>query len=135
VQSKKTVSENSAVQIGAQFALDEASHGCTVAPGSGEEGLELLPDDFVQERLLGLVAFVLDGQGSAGTGAKRRGERPEDCLLEGVQASGVPACTGPRASHREWIASIAGYLKECSLETGAKSFLIERPPSSVRAFC
>ena len=71
MQSKKTVSENSAVQIGAQFALDEASHGCTVAPGSGEEGLELLPDDFVQERLLGLVAFVLDGQGSAGTGAKR----------------------------------------------------------------
>jgi len=105
VQSKKTVSENSAVQIGAEFALDEAGHGRAIAPRSGEEGLELLPDDFVKERLLGLVAFVLDGEGSVGTGAKRRGERLESCLLEGVQASGVLACTGPRASHRETTAS------------------------------
>ncbi len=71
MQSKETVSENSAVQIGTQFALDEAGHRRAIAPGSGEEGFELLPDDFAKERLLGLVAFVLDGKGSAGTGAKR----------------------------------------------------------------
>jgi len=99
------VSENSAVQVGAEFALDEAGHRRTIASGSGEEGLELLPDNFVKERLLGLVAFVLDAEGSVGTGAKRRGERPESCPLEGVQASGVLACTGPRARNRETTAS------------------------------
>ncbi len=105
MQAEKTVSENSAVQVGAEFALDEAGHRRTIASGSGEEGLELLPDDFVKERLLGLVAFVLDGEGSVGTGAKRRGERLESCLLEGVQASGVLACTGPRVSNRDTTAS------------------------------
>ncbi len=54
--------------------IGEAGHRRTIAPRSGEEGLELLPDDFVKERILGLVAFVLDGEGSVGTGAKRRGE-------------------------------------------------------------
>ena len=73
MQSKKTVSDNSASQIGADLALDEAGHGRTIAPRSGEKGLELLPDDFVKERLLGLVAFVLDGEGSVGTGANRPG--------------------------------------------------------------
>ncbi len=105
MQAEKTVSENSAFQVGTDLALDEAGHGSTIAPRSGEEGLDLLPDDLVKERLLGLVAFVLDGEGSVGTGAERRGERPESCLLEGVQASGVLACTGPQASNREITAS------------------------------
>ncbi len=99
------MSENSAFQVGTDLALDEAGHGSAIAPRSGEEGLDLLPDDLVKERLLGLVAFVLDGEEAVGTGAKRRGERPESCLLEGVQASGVLACTGPRASNRESTAS------------------------------
>ena len=58
MDTQKAVREHAALEVGAEFALDEAGHGRTIAPRSGEEGLELLPDDFVKERLLGLVAFV-----------------------------------------------------------------------------
>jgi hypothetical protein len=95
VQAQKTVRENSAFQIGTDLAFDEAGHGRAIAPGPGEEGLELLPDDFVKKCLLGLVAFVFDEEGSVGTGSKPGSERSRGCLLEGVQASGVPACTRP----------------------------------------
>ncbi len=115
MDTQKAVGEHTAFEIGADLALDEAGHGRTIAPRSGEEGLELLPDDFVKERLLGLVAFVLDGEGSVGTGAKRRGEGPESCLLEGVQASGVLACTGPRASNRESTASSRSVCEKFSI--------------------
>ena len=74
MNTQESMSEHAALEVGAELALDEARRGCTIAAGSGEEGLELLPDDFVKESLLGLVAFVLDGEGSVGTGAKRRGE-------------------------------------------------------------
>ncbi len=60
MDTQKAVRKHAALEVGAEFALDEAGHGRTIAPRSGEEGLELLPDDFVKERLLGLVAFVLD---------------------------------------------------------------------------
>ncbi len=105
VDAKKAVRKHAALEVGAELALDEMRHRGAVPPRSGEEGLELVPDDFVKERLLGLVAFVLDGEGSVGTGAKRRGEGPESCLLEGVQARGVLVCTGPRVSNRKTTAS------------------------------
>ncbi len=74
MQAKKTPSEDAAIEIRADFAFDEASNGRSLLARVREDGLELLPDDFVKESLLGLVAFVLDGEGSVGTGAKRRGE-------------------------------------------------------------
>jgi hypothetical protein len=81
VQAEKTASENSAAEIGAEFALDEAGHGRTIAPGSGEEGLEPLAGDFVKERLLGLVAFDRrpaenDASSPRRTGTGKRIPRP-----------------------------------------------------------
>ncbi len=66
MQSQETLSENSAVQIGAQFTLDEAGDGRAVPTRTRQEGLELLAHDFVKERILGLVAFGLDGKGPSG---------------------------------------------------------------------
>ena len=42
---------------------------------AGEEGLEFVADDLMEKGLLGRVTFVpVDGEGSSGTGLKRRGE-------------------------------------------------------------
>jgi hypothetical protein len=59
VQAKKTSGENATIEIGAEFAFDEASHGCSLLARVREKGLEILPDDFVEERLLRLVALVV----------------------------------------------------------------------------
>jgi hypothetical protein len=59
VQAKKTLGENAAIEIGTYLALDEASNGCTLLACVGEEGLELPANDFVEKRLLGLVARVV----------------------------------------------------------------------------
>jgi hypothetical protein len=91
------MSQDAAFEICTNLSLDEQGDGCALLPRASQKRLELLVDDFVEEGLLRLVAFILDGEGSVGTGAKRRGEGPEVCLLERVQASGVLVCTGPRA--------------------------------------
>ncbi len=58
-----------------RLALDEARDGHASRSCAGEEGLELVADDLMEEGLLGLVTFVpVDGEGSSGTGSKRRGE-------------------------------------------------------------
>jgi hypothetical protein len=74
VDAKKAVSRDAALDVGAELTFDEVGHGGAIAPGSGEEGLELIPDPLVKECLLRLVALVLDGEASVGTGAKLRGE-------------------------------------------------------------
>ncbi len=75
MNSQETVGEHAAVQIGTDLALDEAGDGHVRRSCSGEEGLELVANDFVKERLLGLVTFVpVDGEGSAGTAVARGGE-------------------------------------------------------------
>ena len=114
VDVKKAVRKHAELNVDVDLSLDEMCHGGAVPPRSGEEGLEFVPDDFVKERLLGLVAFVLDGEGSVGTRAKRRGEGPESCLLEGVQASGLRACTGLLVSHRETTASSRSICEKVS---------------------
>ena len=58
MQTEKTSSEDAAVEISADFALHEASDGRAVFPRIGEECLEVVSDDFVEERLLRLVALV-----------------------------------------------------------------------------
>ena len=82
--------EYTAVQIGADLALDELGDGRPGRSCSGEEGLELVADDLMEEGLLGLVAFVpVDGEGSSGTGSKRRGERSQSGPLGSAQATHV----------------------------------------------
>jgi hypothetical protein len=78
MQAEKTSREDATIEIRSDFALDEASNGCSLLARIGEERLKCLSDDFVEERPLRLVAFVLDGEGSLGTGDKPGGERPKD---------------------------------------------------------
>jgi len=59
VQAKKTLGENAAIEIGTDFAFDEASNGRSLLARAGEERRELLADDFVKKRLLRLVALVV----------------------------------------------------------------------------
>jgi hypothetical protein len=59
VQAKKTLGEDAAIEIGTDFAFDEASDGRSLFARVGEEGLEALSDDFVKKRLLRLVALVV----------------------------------------------------------------------------
>jgi len=65
MNSPESVSEHTAVQIGADLALDEAGDRHVSRSCTGEEGLELVADDLMEEGLLGLVTFVpVDGEGS-----------------------------------------------------------------------
>ena len=59
MQAKKTLGENAAIEIGTDFAFDEASNGRSLLARVGEECLEALSDDFVKKRLLRLVALVV----------------------------------------------------------------------------
>ena len=65
MQAKKTSREDAAVEIRAELTLDESRNPSPLLAGLREEGLELLSNDFVEQGLLGLVAFVVDGWGSS----------------------------------------------------------------------
>ncbi len=94
MDAHESMSEDAAFEIGADFALDEAGDGRARRSRAREEGLELVADDCVEKGLLGLVTFVpVDGEGSSGTGSKRRGERSQSRPLGSAQASGEPAGT------------------------------------------
>ncbi len=59
-----------------------------------QEGFELPPDDFVTKRLLGLAAFVLDGEGPSGP-------KPEDEVTTRKLPAGRRSgqwCTGVRGA-------------------------------------
>lgn len=60
--------QNTTLEIRADLALDEASHGSTRGSGAREERLQILADDAMEERLLGLMALVTNRDGFAGTG-------------------------------------------------------------------
>jgi hypothetical protein len=66
VETQEAVGEYAAGQVGPHLTFDEAGDGSTLAARAGEEGLEVLADDFMEQRLLGLAALVLDGERSAG---------------------------------------------------------------------
>ena len=86
--------EHTAFEVGPDLSLHEPGDGRALPSRPSEEGLELLANDFVEKGLLGLVAFVpVDGEGSSGTGSKRRGERSQSRPLGSAQASGEPAGT------------------------------------------
>ncbi len=59
MEAQKTLSEDATVEIGAQFAFDEASNGCSLLARVREKRLEVFPNDFVKKRLLRLVALVV----------------------------------------------------------------------------
>ena len=59
MQAKKSLSEDAAIEIGTDFTFDEASNGCSLLARVGEECLEGFSDDFVEKRLLRLVALVV----------------------------------------------------------------------------
>jgi hypothetical protein len=61
VQAKKASSQDSAAEVGAQLALNEAGDRSALLARVGEEALEVLSHDFVEQCLLGLVALVVDG--------------------------------------------------------------------------
>ncbi len=68
MKAQETASQDATIQISTEFAFDEASDGRSLLAGTGEERLELLPNDFVEQRLLRLVAFVLCHADPVGTG-------------------------------------------------------------------
>ena len=53
--------QDAAAQIGTQLLLDEAGRGLLPASRASEDRLEVLADDLVEQRSLGLVALGLDG--------------------------------------------------------------------------
>ena len=59
--------QNTALEIRTDLALDEASDGSTRGSGARAERLLILADDAMEERLLGLVAFVANRSGFFGT--------------------------------------------------------------------
>jgi len=66
--SGEAAGEDAAVEVGAQLALHEGGQPTAMGaplPGGGEERLEPLPDDLVEQRLLGLAAAV-PAEGRAG---------------------------------------------------------------------
>jgi len=59
--------EHAALEIRTNLALDEASDGSSRGSGAREERLHILADDAMEERLLGLLAFVANRSGFFGT--------------------------------------------------------------------
>ncbi len=85
VDAQKAMSQDAALEITAHLALDEPGDGGPHPSCAGEEGLEFVADDLVEEGLLGLVAFVPgDGWGPIGTGlgtGKRKSAWSGRCLV------------------------------------------------------
>ena len=116
MDAQKTVGEHAALEIGADFALDESGDGRSLRSRSDEKGHELRANDFVEKGVLGLVAGVFgDDEASAGTGTQRRGDRSRAFRLAASSTSRVRASTqgcegrsaecnpdrrGPRPRHR-----------------------------------
>jgi hypothetical protein len=106
MNSQESVSEHTAVQIGTDLALDEAGDGHVSRSCSGEEGLELVADDLMEEGLLGLVTFVpVDGGKPIGTG-RWQGGRSQSGPCEGVGARGELAGTWPPTRLRVEVRAI-----------------------------
>ena len=60
MEAEEASSENAAIEIGTDFAFDEASNGCSLFARVGEECLEALSDDFNEKSLVWLVTLVVD---------------------------------------------------------------------------
>ena len=87
MQAKKTLGENAAIEIGTDFAFDEASDGCSLLARVGEECLEVLSDDFIEKSLVWLVTLVV---GQLDPVRDRVGVRRAS-----VDELGAPVCVQP----------------------------------------
>jgi hypothetical protein len=74
MDAQEAVGEHAALEIGPDLPLDESRDRGASGPRPFEKRLQVLAQDTVEERLLGLVAFVANRGGFAGTGfeSKRR---------------------------------------------------------------
>ncbi len=61
MDTQKSVSEYTALQIRTDLSLHEPGNGRTLPSCPSQEGLELLADHFVEQGLFGFMAFVFDG--------------------------------------------------------------------------
>ena len=91
VQADRAASEDAAVEIRAELALDEPGHRSSLLACIGEEGLEVLSYDLVEQCLVGLVTFVVDGWGSSGDRAPRQKSKSRAALGAGVGRLLAPA--------------------------------------------
>ena len=107
VQAQKAMSQDAAAEEGAQLLQDEAGNGLIPALRSGEEGLQLLADDSVQEGPLGrpwrVATFGRCGRGDRSRAARRRGRDREERRLVLVRgrADRAGARERPQAAARE----------------------------------
>ena len=89
VQAKKAVGEDAAAQEGAEIVLDEVRRGALASPRPGEEGLDLLADDAVQERLLRRARCVVAGAGLLADRPRGRTRAIEQTRLDGVRVGRI----------------------------------------------
>jgi len=61
VNAQESMREYSALEIRPDLTLHEPGDGRALPSRPSQKGLDLLADDFMQKRLLGFMAFVLDG--------------------------------------------------------------------------
>jgi hypothetical protein len=92
VDAQEAMGEHAALEVRTNLALDEASDGSTRRTGAREERLQILADDAMEERLLGLVAFVTNRDGFAGTGLESTPLRNRYAGC-GVEGRGGPPST------------------------------------------
>jgi len=70
MNAQESVGEHAALEIGPDLPLDEAGDRSARRSGAFEERLEVLAHDVVEEGLLGLMTFVTNRGGFAGTGVE-----------------------------------------------------------------
>lgn len=108
MDAQESMGEHAALKIGAHLPLDETGDWSARRPGAFEEGLEVFTHDAVEERLLGLVAFVANGSDFAGTGIEthRVRNRRADGRLQAVRYE---------TATRALIESVAGRMRTTRL--------------------
>jgi len=67
MRAKKPMGQHATREMGPELTFDEARHGHTAIPRTGQEGLEFFSEDLMKKRLLGLAACAFDMKSSAET--------------------------------------------------------------------
>ena len=107
VEAKEAPGEDSAVEIGAELALDEARYAAALRTGSREKGLEVLANHLVEQRLFGAPRRV-GGRLRGGMCALHRREGAVRTFGPGEGANSVPLAGRRSAAWRGRAARIRG---------------------------
>jgi hypothetical protein len=92
VDAQEAMGQNAALEIGTNFALDEASDGSARRSGAREERFEFLAHHAMEQGLFWLVTFVTNREGFAG--AELESTRPRNRYAGcGVEGRGGPPST------------------------------------------